>query len=232
MAYDGNYTAIVQVAVSDEKLKKQLETVSTKAKPVDLKVKINEEGIESLKKGLGDSNKELQNFNNSGKNANKTSKQLGDSLKNTGKQAQSLGSEFASIVGKVGKFYTATLPIQAMQNAVRDAISQVVEFDSSLAELKKVTDLSGDSLKNFQQDAFDLAEQLSTTASNVIDATTEFSKSGFSLEESKAMAEQALVFKTIADGEISASEAATTLIQVTKAYNMTAQDSEHIINAL
>ena len=95
----------------------------------------------------------------------------------------------------------------------------------------KVTDLSGESLNNFKQEAFDLAEQLSTTASNVMDATTEFSKSGFSLEDSKTMAEQALIFKTVADGEISAADAATTLIQVTKAYNMTAEESQHIVDS-
>ncbi len=149
MAYDGNYTAIVQVAVSDKKLLQQLEQVSKKAKPINIKVKADTSELGKFKQEVNSSGKELENFSKSGNSVVQTTKQIGNSMANASKHTKSLGTEFAETIGKVGKFYTATLPIQAMQRAVIEAKDAVFEFDDALIEFKKVSDLSGESLDSY-----------------------------------------------------------------------------------
>lgn len=230
MAVSGNYTAIVQVKVSDTELQKQLQTVGSKT-TVNVKVNADTSQIEKLKTTVNSTSKEIKDYASSSSTVSQANEQISVSADKASKSTKSLGADFVDTTLKVAKFGASTAVISMFYQAIQEAKEQVTTFDNSLAELRKVTDLSGESLSNFKQEAFDLAEQLSTTASNVMDATTEFSKSGFSLEDSKTMAEQALIFKTVADGEISAADAATTLIQVTKAYNMTAEESQHIVDS-
>lgn len=143
-----------------------------------------------------------------------------------------LGQNFLDTTGKVLKFGASTAIIGLFTASVSEGIKTVKEMDASLIELRKVTDLSGDGLKNFTQDAFEMGKDLSTTASNVTDAVTEFSKSGYDIGESEALANSAIVFQTIADDAISASDSANMLIQVMKAYNLTANESMHITDAI
>ena len=230
MAVSGNYTAIVQVKVSDTELQKQLKTVGSNT-TVNIKVNADTKAIDNLKTSINNTSKEIKDYASSSSTASQANEKISSSADKASKSTKSLGADFVDTTLKVAKFGASTAVIGMFYSAIQEAKEQVTTFDNSLAELMKVTDLSGESLSSFKDEAFDLAEQLSTTASNVMDATTEFSKSGFSLEDSKTMAEQALIFKTVADGAISASDAATTLIQVTKAYNMTAEESQHIVDS-
>lgn len=66
----------------------------------------------------------------------------------------------------------------------------------------------------------------------MVDAATEFKKSGFSENESADLALVAQMYRNIADEEITAGESANFLVSQMKAFNLTAADSEHIIDAV
>lgn len=60
----------------------------------------------------------------------------------------------------------------------------------------------------------------------------EFKKSGFDEQDSMKLARVASMYQNVADQEITAGEAANFIVSQMKAYNMTASDSEHIIDAV
>lgn len=66
----------------------------------------------------------------------------------------------------------------------------------------------------------------------MVDAATEFKKSGFSEDESADLALVAQMYRNIADEEITAGESANFLVSQMKAFNLTAEDSQHIIDAV
>lgn len=66
----------------------------------------------------------------------------------------------------------------------------------------------------------------------MVDAATEFKKSGFTESESADLALVAQMYRNIADEEISAGESANFLVSQMKAFNLTAADSQHIIDAV
>lgn len=51
-------------------------------------------------------------------------------------------------------------------------IANVKELDAAQVELRKVSDLSGESLKRFTQDAYDAGEKVARTGTEMIEATT------------------------------------------------------------
>lgn len=66
----------------------------------------------------------------------------------------------------------------------------------------------------------------------MVDASTEFKKSGFSEDDAAILARVASEYQNVADEQLSAGEAANFIISQMKAFNMTAADAEHIIDAV
>lgn len=66
----------------------------------------------------------------------------------------------------------------------------------------------------------------------MIDAATEFVKSGFDENQSAKLGEIAAMYTNIADTEVSTADAASFLISQMKAFNIEAENSEHIIDAV
>ena len=66
----------------------------------------------------------------------------------------------------------------------------------------------------------------------MVDAATEFKKSGFSDDDAATLARVASEYQNVADEQLSAGEAANFIISQMKAFNMTAADAEHIIDAV
>ena len=198
------------------------------------KIKIEADGTQT--KTLAQSTEKLANAQGQLLNVttkyNKEGQATSAVVKDISKNVKGLGADFLEVTGKVFKFGLSTALISGFVTSITEAVQTVKKLDDSLIELQKVSDEAKSNLSGFTDQAFELAEAMSTSASNVTDAVTEFSKSGYGLQDSLQLAEQAMVFQTIADDAISASDSATMLIQTMKAYNLTASDSEHIINAL
>ena len=57
-------------------------------------------------------------------------------------------------------------------------------------------------------------------------------KSGFNEQDSLELGRVASMYQNVADVELSAGEAANFIVSQMKAFNMTAQDSEHIVDAV
>ena len=241
---DSNWSVRIGTRVTDD-IQKQLDTMPKKT--VTVKAVLDNTGLKTIgtteltkyEDTLGNVVVANKKFDASGKELNNTIKSVkstvdttSQTLQTASKHTKTLGQDFVETAGKVAKFGAITAIFGLVTSAISESVKSAKELDDSLTELQKVTDLSGDSLQNYTEQAFSMARDLKSTASDVTDAVTEFAKSNYTLEESQLLAEQALIFKTIADGAVTASDSATMLIQVMKAYNMTVSESEHIVNAI
>ena len=110
--------------------------------------------------------------------------------------------------------------------------SEVYELDASLTEMKKVSDLSGASLENYVNQLGELGSQVARTKSEMVDASTEFIKSGFTEEEAATLGLVSAMYQNIADEAITASDSANFIIAQLTAFNMTAEDSYKVIDAV
>lgn len=66
----------------------------------------------------------------------------------------------------------------------------------------------------------------------MVEAATEFAKAGFNETDAAQLAKVATMYQNIADEQISAGEAAEFLIAQMKAFNISADDSIHIIDSV
>ena len=82
---------------------------------------------------------------------------------------------------------------------VRKGISYVKEIDLAMTELKKVTDETEESYKQFLNTAGSTAGEIGSTVSDFTEASANFARLGYSMEESAEMAKTAIVYKNVAD---------------------------------
>ena len=124
------------------------------------------------------------------------------------------------------------MPIRALQNGISNAVETVKEFDSALIEFRKVSDLAGESLTRYVAKLAEMGEITGSTMQAMVEASTEFRKSGFTDEDSAKLAVIAEKYRNIADEEISAGESASFIIAQMKAFNIEADQAEHIIDSV
>lgn len=142
------------------------------------------------------------------------------------------GGELANIFKKVVEFGLVTDVIQLFSQVIREAVSAVFELDAAVTEFKKVSDLSGDALDDYTEKLGKMGQEVARTRAEMVDAATAFRKSGYSDEESATLARVATMYQNVADEAISAGESADFIISQMKAFNIEAEDAEHIIDAI
>ena len=117
-------------------------------------------------------------------------------------------------------------------DVITSMVDQVYELDAVLVEFQKVSDLGGESLERYVDNLAELGNTVGRTASEMISAATEFRKNSFNDEDSATLALVASTFQNVADESISAGDAASFLIAQMTAFNIEAENSEHIIDAV
>lgn len=157
---------------------------------------------------------------------------IGNSARQAGKLGQSFWDKLKSGVKTFTQWTSATSLVMKGWQITKDMIQNVREFDDSLLELVKVSDLSAEGLEKVADKAYDLGERVGRTGKQVVDAVTEFKRAGFELNDSMDMAESALVMTNVAEGIDDTADAAGTLISVLKGYNMSESETMSIVDKI
>lgn len=161
------------------------------------------------------------------------SAQIKKTLENLGVEA---GNSAKSATGSVEGLASAFNTLSAAANNVKDVlapfIDSVFELNSAQIELAKVTDLSGSAMDKYTAQAASLGKEVAKSASEVLSAAGEFAKSGYSEQDALTLSKVALLYTNIADTEVDAAESASMIISQLKAFNIEAENSEHVIDAI
>ena len=102
--------------------------------------------------------------------------------------------------------------------AFREATSNVIELDTKMVELSKVSDLTAQGLEDVTNQCYDLGESLSKTGTDVLDAVTTFKRAGYDIADSMEYAEEALKTANISENLKDASQNASSLVNIMKGF--------------
>lgn len=99
----------------------------------------------------------------------------------------------------------------------REAIETVREFDTALTEMRKVSDETVQSLKNYQSITFDTADAVGTTAKQIQNSTADYMRLGESLEEAAESAKTANILLNVSEFN-NIEDATKSLVSMGQAY--------------
>ena len=211
---------------------KDLQTV---AKTQTFKVKVQADGtqIKELNKEVEKAVDKQGNLTTTTKTLNQKTGEWNTTIKESSKQVKTLGQDFVETTAKVAKFAAVTAVIGVFTGAIAEAIKIVKEFDDTLVEFRKVSDLSGESLNEYTQQLGELGQTVARTRSEMVASSTEFVKSGYSEEDAAQLAKISELFRNIADDEISTGDSAGFIISQLKAFgNETETFALHVTDAI
>lgn len=114
-------------------------------------------------------------------------------------------------------------------NQLKEGFNVIRELDSAFTEMKKVSDASDLSLKNYQKTTFDTADEVGTTAKTIQDSTATWMRLGESLDQASESAKTSNILFNVSEFE-DIDSATESLVAVSQAYKDL--DKMDIVNRL
>lgn len=168
----------------------------------------------------------------------------GSALKDVNRQFTELKTT-AAASGSLGKGVFATLKdnmtslsplfgMGAMINTairgLKDMYSNVVNIDSAMTELKKVTDETDSAYSNFLTNASKRSVELGTTITDYVNSTANFARLGYSMADATQLSEVANIYSVVGDEISSIDEASSSVISTMQAFGIQANDAISIVD--
>ena len=142
--------------------------------------------------------------------------------------------EFKGSLGGVGKqllqYGLRMVEIYDIIRYLRQGFNEVLQIDTAMTELKKVTDETAVAYDNFAKSAYASSKKIGSTMKEFIQASADFARLGYSIDEASQLAEAANVYKNVGDGIDDVAQASESIISTMKAFNIEATDSMGIVD--
>lgn len=158
--------------------------------------------------------------------------QLQSQLDKMGATTETLFQKFKkTFQGHFGTLLASSLTMLARRSFI-EMYRNVVEIDDGMTELKKVTEETNATYERFLTNASARAQELGARVSDVVKATADFARLGYSLGEATDLSDAAVIYKNVGDGIENISDASESIISTMKAFHISAKDVLSIVDRL
>ena len=188
------------------------------------------DALEKLSKELQTGTMSARDFNQKFSEIKATTVQSSAAIRAAGENTQTFSEKIGNLSSKFGTWFSITRVIMAAFRSVKQMVSSVIELDTAMTELKKVTDETDSTYEKFLGNASSRAKQLGAALSDTVTATADFARLGFSIEEAEKLADTAIVYKNVGDGIKDISEASESIIATMQAFGIAAEGAMTIVD--
>lgn len=170
-----------------------------------------------------DSKKKLQELNSS-------IRKFEQELISAGKHQRSFFDELKANAVKMGTWMILGGFIAGITRGVTGLYGAVVELDSAMTELKKVTNETDAAYNRFLTDAAEKAVKIGTTYSDYVNSTASFARLGYTIGDAANLAEVANIYAVVGDEISGVDEATASIISTMKAFGIEAENAMTIVD--
>lgn len=146
-------------------------------------------------------------------------------------QVDTFGEAIEHKIGDRIKYLIGQFAIDFVVQGLRRVYDNVLQIDSAMTELKKVTDETGEAYDRFLTNAGKRAKELGASLVEVVNMTADYARLGYDVDEASNLADAAIIYRNVGDGLKNADEATDHLISTMKAFGIEASNSMRIVDA-
>lgn len=139
-------------------------------------------------------------------------------------------SKFSEMATKFGSWTIITRGITSAIRVAKEMYRSVADLDAAMTELKKVTDETAETYKNFVGVAAQQAREVGTTMTDVVSTTADFARLGYALEDATALSKVATIYYNVGDGLESIDEASGSIISTMQGFGKEADEAMDIVD--
>lgn len=180
----------------------------------------------TIKNGNGEIEKITASFNQAGT-------AIDASSKNLGKAVNKFTSFFDGVkkkTGEIATYFTGANLVYKSVAQIKQGITYVKEIDAALTELKKVTDETDATYKKFLTTASQTAGQIGSTVKDFTNATADFARLGYNIEQASDLAKAASVYYNVGDDLANIGEASDSIISTMHGFGIEAENAMNIVD--
>ena len=157
-------------------------------------------------------------------------KALNSEMYETGQAGKGFWKQFSgAITSQSANFLAQYFSLQDFIRYGREIIDTVTSVDSALIELQKVSNASNDRISQSFENSAVTAQEYGATISEIIHATADWARLGYSVDESEELARVAQLYRNVGDN-ISQEEASQSLISTLQGFQLKTSDAESIVD--
>ena len=116
--------------------------------------------------------------------------------------------------------------------AAKAVMSNVTQMDAAMTELYKVTDNPQHEYDKFRTATEKTSAEIGATQVALVQSTATFARLGYNLSDYAELGKNAALFSNVGDEGMTSTEAAEDMVAIMKGFNIQAEDSIHIVDAL
>lgn len=172
-------------------------------------------------------------------NASRNVKELSQQMAELRARAKSMGLETENLIDKFENLFGQHLStmitmaaLHKMQEALEVIYQNVVDIDTAMTELRKVTNLTSEEYDKFMDRASIQAQKLGVSISDIINSTADWSRLGYSPEDAENLATYSTLLKNVGDGIDDVNTSSSYLISTLQGFGLLASDAEDIVNKI
>ena len=143
-------------------------------------------------------------------------------IKIAGENTQTWGDRIRALAQKFGAWLSVSQIIMTCVRNIKKMVKTVIELDSAMTELKKVTNETDATYSRFLSNAAIRAKALGATMADVINATADFARLGYGIDEASKIADAAIIYKNVGDGIENITQASESIISTMQAFGIEA----------
>jgi len=151
-------------------------------------------------------------------------------IKGAGEATSTWGERIRSLSGQFSTWFSITQAIMQGINAIKQMTTNVIELDSAMTELRKVTDASEATYDKFLTSASDRAKKYGASLIDTVSATSDFARLGYGIDDAAKLADASIVYKNVGDDIKSIGDASSSVISTMQAFGIEAEDVMTIVD--
>lgn len=139
-------------------------------------------------------------------------------VRNAGAHCRSFGDILKNTFSTFAQFFSASRLVYKFVEGIKQMVTNVTALDTAMVELKKVTDATSAQFDSFLGRAKNTAVEIGATVTDLVNATANFSRLGYSLNEAEDLAKIATIYNNVGDEVKDIDTASSSIISTLKAF--------------
>lgn len=152
--------------------------------------------------------------------------------KKLGLESKNLLDVFEKLFGQHLSTMITMAALHKMQDALRIVYQNVVEIDTAVTELRKVSEYTGKSLEEYMGRAAEQAQKLGVSISDYVNSTADWKRLGYSDEDAENLATYSTLLKNVGDGIDDVNTSSSYLISTLQGFGLLADQAEDVVNKI
>lgn len=149
-----------------------------------------------------------------------------------GLETETLGQKLSRLFKEHFQTAIAMAGVAMVKQGLREVYDNVLELDTAVTELKKVSKMTGDEMNEYLDRTATNARELGANISDLVSSTADWKLLGYTDKDSEELARVSALMANVGDQIDNATTASSYLISTMQGFGLVADDAEHLLDCM